>query len=276
MSFDAAKYKNSVLLPLAKDKSRLDLLKRVVQEVQGATGARAAAKLDMAELFAISQGMSAADLASHLKSLEMTCNKQKNLPSASLLKKLLDQLGKDKILDPAFWASLAADRSAALKGQLADFAHAVAEEHPLDVVTPEQLADHAAVMGLSAVAESELVAALAVQGVQVCDDFNVPSVDLKKIRKVSDFPEFRTVVDVVLREDAATDIAVVDELTFGNPPRRIVMKDVRDADALLKQQQQRVEPAALHAAQNALAALSLLSSDDDLHDLVLALSLIHI
>ena len=253
-----------------RDRSRLDLLKRVVQEVQGATGARAAAKLDMAELFAISQGMSAADLASHLKSLEMTCNKQKNLPSASLLKKLLDQLGKDKILDPAFWASLAADRSAALKGQLADFAHAVAEEHPLDVVTPEQLADHAAVMGLSAVAASELVAALAVPGVQVCDDFNVPSVDLKKIRKVSDFPEFRTVVDVVLREDAATDIAVVDELTFGNPPRRIVMKDVRDADALLKQQQQRVEPAALHAAQNALAALSLLSSDDDLHDLVLA------
>ncbi|WP_322613910.1 fibronectin type III domain-containing protein [Dermacoccus abyssi] len=270
MAFDAAKYKNSVLLPLAKDKSRLDLLKRVVQEVQGATGARAAAKLDMAELFAISQGMSATDLASHLKSLEMTCNKQKNLPSASLLKKLLDQLGKDKILDPAFWASLAADRSAALKGQLADFAHAVAEEHPLDVVTPEQLADHAAVMGLSGVAESDLFAALAGQGVQVCDDFNVPSVDLKKIRKVSEFPEFRTVVDVVLREDAATDIAVVDELAFGSPPRRIVLEDVRDADALLKQQQQRVEPAALQAAQNALAALSLLSSDDDLHDLVLA------
>ena len=270
MAFDAAKYKNSVLVPLAKDKARLEVLQQVIRDIQGVGGIGAAARLNTAELFAVEPSMAASELASHLKSLEMTYNGQKNLPSAGLLKKLVGLFGKDKAGDPAFWAGLAASHGQALKGQLDDFALAVAEEYPLDVVTPEQVTALASGMGLVGVPELDLVAALYAKGVQVCADFKVPVVDLSTVRKVSGFPEFRTIVDVVCRPDRPSDIAVVDELAVGNPARKIVPGDVSTAQELLQQQEARVEPEARTAAQNALAALSLLTTPNDLHALVLA------
>src|SRR3954447_18346686 len=130
MTFDAAKYKNTVLVPLAKDKARLEVLQQVIRDVQGASGIAAAARLNTAELFAVDPAMTAQELPSHLKSLEMTYNKQRNLPSAQLLKKLLELFGKAgvKVADPMFWAGLSAARGQALKGQLDEFAQAVAQE----------------------------------------------------------------------------------------------------------------------------------------------------
>lgn len=272
MAFDAAKYKNSVLVPLAKDKARLGVLQQVIRDVQGVGGISAAARLNTAELFAVEPSMAASEMASHLNSLEMTYNKQKSLPSAGLLKKLLDLFGKDKAIDPAFWAVLAASHGQALKGQLDEFAKAVAEEHPLDVVTPEQVTELASGMGLVGVPELDLIAALSAKGVQVCADFKVPvpTVDLSMVREVSEFSEFRTIVDVVCRPDRPSDIAVVDELAVGNPARKIVPGDVSAAQELLQQQEARLEPAARAAAQNALSALSLLTTPNDLHALVLA------
>jgi hypothetical protein len=271
MAFDAAKYKNSVLVPLAKDKARLDVLQQVIRDVQGAGGVGAAARLNASELFAVEPGMGAAELAAHLKSLEMTYNKQKNLPSAGLLKKLLDLFGKDKVGDPGFWAGLASSRGQALKGQLAEFAHAVAEEYPLDVVTPEQLSEIAAGMGLGGLPEDDLAAALAEQGVEVRPDFEIPKAGLPPaIRKVTEFPEFRTIVDVVLRPEQPTDMSVIEELTFGSPARRLEPADVAAAKQRLQQQEAQVEERARQAAQNALGALTELKTASEIHALTLA------
>lgn len=271
MALDAAKYKNSVLVPLAKDKARLDVLQQVIRDVQGAGGVSAAARLNASELFAVDPGMGATELAAHLKSLEMTYNKQKNLPSAGLLKKLLDLFGKDKVGDPGFWAGLASSRGQALKGQLAEFAHAVAEEQPLDVVTPEQLSEIAAGMGLGGLPEADLAAALAEQGVEVRSDFEIPKVALPPaIRKVTEFPEFRTIVDVVLRPEQPTDMSVIEELTFGSPARRLEPADVAAAKQRLQQQEAQVEERARQAAQNALGALTELKAASEIHALTLA------
>lgn len=271
MTFDAAKYKNSVLVPLARDKARLDVLQQVIRDVQGTVGVGAAARLNASELFAVEPGMGVAELAAHLKGLEMTYNKQKNLPSAGLLKKLLDLFGKDKVGDPGFWAGLASSRGQALKGQLAEFAHAVAEEHPLDVVTPEQLSEIAAGMGLGDLPEADLAEALAEQGVEVRPDFEIPKVALPPaIRKVTEFPEFRTIVDVVLRPEQPTDMSVIEELAFGSPARRLEPADVVAAKQRLQQQEAQVEERARQAAQNALGALTELKSASELHALTLA------
>lgn len=271
MAFDASKYKNSVLVPLAKDKARLEVLQQVIRDVQGAGGINTAARLNTGELFAVEPNTDAPELVSHLKSLEMTYNKQKNLPSAQLLKKLLDLFGKDKANDPTFWAGLAASRGQALKGQLADFAHAVAEEHPLDVVTPEQVTELASVMGLVGVSEADLTEALATQGVEVRPDFEIPTVALPPaIRKVTEFPEFRTIVDVVLRPEQPSDMTVIEELAFGSPARRLEPADVAAAKRRLQKQEAQVEERARQAAQNALGALTELKSSSELHALTLA------
>ncbi|MFV0459458.1 MAG: hypothetical protein ACK5MT_11910 [Actinomycetales bacterium] len=271
MSFDAAKYRNSVLIPLARDKARLDVLQQVIRDVQVVGGVGAAARLNASKLFAVEPGMGVEELSAHLKSLEMTYNKQKNLPSAGLLKKLLVLFGKDKVGDPRFWASLASSRAQALKGQLAEFAHAVAEEYPLDVVTPEQLSERAASMGLAGLPEADLAAAIAEQGVDVRPDFEIPKVALPPaIRKVTEFPEFRTIVDVVLRPDQPADMSVIEELTFGSSARRLEPADVTVAKQRLQQQEAQVEECARQAAQNALSALTDLQTASESHALTLA------
>ncbi|MGV1004585.1 MAG: Hsp70 family protein [Candidatus Nanopelagicales bacterium] len=271
MAFDAATYKNTVLVPLAKDKAQLEVLQQVIRDLQGSGGINAAARLNAGELFAVDPGMAGPQLVSHLKSLEMTYNKQKNLPSAQLLKKLLDLFGKDKTGDPAFWAGLAASRGQALKGQLDEFAKAVAVEQPLRVVTPEQAAEHAKGMGLPGMPDADLARALAKRGVEVHPDFEIPKVPLPTaIRRATEYREFRTIVDVVLRPEQPSDIAVIDELAVGNPARVIVPEDIVVAQQLLRQQEGRVELGARRAAQNALHALSRLTSPSDLHALVLA------
>ncbi|CCQ45054.1 fibronectin type III domain protein [Pseudarthrobacter siccitolerans] len=271
MAFDAGKYRNSVLVPLAKDKARLEVLQQVIRDVQGSAGIDAAARLNAAELYALDPAMGAAELASHFKNLEMTYNKQKHLPSAQLLKKLLELFGKDKAADSAFWARLAASRGQALKGQLDGFAKAMAEEHPLKVVTPQQVPEMAAGMGLADVPAAELAAALNKHGVEVCPDFEIPKLPLPPaVLKVTEFPEFRTIVDVVLRPEQPSDIRLIDELAVGSPARRLKPADIGPAKERLQQQEAQVEERARQAAQNALAALTEVKSDSDLHALILA------
>ncbi|MGV1004584.1 MAG: hypothetical protein ACOYEV_07420 [Candidatus Nanopelagicales bacterium] len=271
MTFDSARYKNSVLLPLAKDRAVLDVLGQVIRDVQGAGGLKAAARLDMGALYEIEPGMTAPELVAHLKSLEMAYNKQKNLPSALLLKKLLDLFGKDKTGDPAFWAGLAASRGQALKGQLDEFAKAVAEEQPLRVVTPERVSELASGMGLAGVPEADLTNALTRQGVEVRPDFEIPKVALPPaIRKVTEFPEFRTIVDVVLRPEQPSDMTVIEEVSFGSPRRHLDPDGVSAAKRRLQKQEAQVEEPARQAAQNALGALTELKSASDLHALTLA------
>jgi hypothetical protein len=273
MALDAAKYKNSVLVPLAKDKARLEVLQQVIRDLQGAGGIDAAARLNTSELFAVATSMTSQELAGHLKSLEMTYNKQKHLPSAQLLKTLLELFGKagKNVADPAFWAGLGAERGQALKGQLDEFAQTVAQEHSLKVVTPAQLSELAAGVGLGDLSEADLTSALSTHGVDVQPDFEIPRVALPAaVRKVRDFPEFRTIVDVVVRPEQPMDMSVIEELTYGSPARRLEPNDVVEAKQRLQQQEAQVEERARQAAQNALGALTDLKSASELHALTLA------
>src|SRR5664279_5244640 len=180
MAFDSAKYKNTVLVPLSRDRTRLDVLQQVIRDIQGAVGITATARLNTAELFAVESSMTTQELADHLRSLEMTYNKQKNLPSAQLLKKLLELFTKagHKPADPLFWAGLATARRKNQKVQLDEFAQAIAEEYPLKVVTPEQVAEQAAGAGLEGLSESDLASALSRHGVTVLPDFAIPKITL--------------------------------------------------------------------------------------------------
>lgn len=273
MSFDAAKYKNTVLLPLARDKSRLDALQQVIRDVQSDQGVRAVARLNMAELYAIEPGMNASQLAAHLKDLEKTYNSQKRA-SAQLLKRLilevLPKAGAD-VAEPDFWAQAASSRDEALKEQIDAFARSIAAEYPLKVFTPEQVTDLASGMGLSSVPESSLRPALDREGVQIVHDFNVPALKIPiPIRKVTEFPDFRTLVDVLTRPEQPSGVSVIDVLSYGSPPRTFTPKSVKDAQILLQKQEARVDPVARQAAQNALGELSRLTTQGEIHALVLA------
>ncbi|QIK67380.1 Hsp70 family protein [Nocardioides sp. HDW12B] len=268
MAFDAAKYKNSVLVPLAKDKARLEVLQQVIREVQGAGGASAAARLNVSELFAVEPGLGAPELAAHLKSLGMTYNKQKNLPSAGLLKKLLALFGNDKVCDPGFWASLASLRRQALKNQLAEFARAVAQEYPLKVMSPAQVQRWATVQGSPA---SELAAALVECEVEVWSDFELPRVTIpSSVRRVTTFPEFRTLVDLVTWPRPAIDVEVLDPVHLCENNRAIPPDEFGEARNKFLRQQSGVPRDAALAAQSALAAMSELRTSVETREFVLA------
>lgn len=275
MAFDANQYRKTVLIPLEKDKDRKAVLQQAIRDLQGSDGVAALARLDMAGLFAVEPSMTGPELERHLSSVEAAFNSPlaKNRGSAQLLKKLLELLrrsGEVSVADPAFWARMSEVRAREERTQLDGFARAVAQEHPLKVVLRDRVAELAAGTGLGEVAESDLAGALTAHGVQIAPDFEVPRVRVPSaVRTATDFPEFRTVVDVVTRPERPDGIRVVDGLSYGEPERRLGPQDVACAKELLQQQEARVEEGARQAAQNALASLTDCASAADLHALVL-------
>lgn len=276
MAFDANQYRKTVLIPLEKDKDRKAVLQQAIRDLQGSDGVAALARLDMAELFAVEPSMAGSDLERHLSSVEAAFNSpsSKNRGSAQLLKKLLELLRQSddvSVADPAFWTRVSEARTRAIRTQLEGFARAVAQEHPLKVVLPDQVVELAAGTGLGGVAESDLVRALSAHGVQVTPDFELPRGRVPQaVRSATEFPEFRTLVDVVTRPERPDGIRVVDGLSFGDPARHLGPEDVARAKELLQQQEARVEEGARQAAQNALAALTDYASAAELHVLTLA------
>ena len=267
MAFDAAQYKNSVLVPLAKDKARLEVLQQVIRDLQGAGGITAAARLNAAELFAVGPGMSAPELGAHLKSLEMTYNKQKNLPSAQLLKKLLDLFGRNRVADPAFWMRLAAEHGRQFAQRLDALARAVSYEHPLKVITPEQVSGWASVCGASA---NDLAAGLSHNDVQVWPDLELPETRIPAaVRRLTEFSEFRTLVDLVTWPNPATDVEVLDDVHLVENGRAVHPNEFQTARASLRQDP-RLGHGVAFAAQAALEAMAELRSSDETRRFVLA------
>lgn len=274
MALDAKQYRKSVLVPLEKDKDRMAVLQQAIRDLQGTDGATALARLDMAELFAVEPSMAGAELEKHLGSVEAAFNSPivKNKRSAQLLKKLLELMRQADVAvtDPAFWSGMAKARTSAMRTRLDGFARAVAQEHPLKVVLSDQVTELASSTGLTGVARSDLVDALSAHGVRITDDFEVPRVRVPlAVRVVTDFPEFRTLVDVVTRPEQHEGIRVVDELSRGEPARVLGPHDVARAKELLQRQEARVEEGARQAAQNGLAALAECASPAELHALAL-------
>lgn len=266
MAFDTAAYKTSVLDPLKKDKARLAVIQQVIRDVQGDLGTDAVARLNAAELFAVEPGMNASELASHLKGLEAKIfNKVKN-PATDNLRRLLGVLGPSA-QEPAFWSGLSTARNQAMKGQLDEFAKAVAADQPLKVVTPEQAREFAQSVGLSDVSEAVLSEALAKHSVEVHPEFDIPGLAIPgPIRKVAEFSSFRTIVDVILRPEKPLDIRIVDELAWGTPSRVLAHSDVTDAQARLERERQRFSDAQEYqAAQSAVSCLIGMASASEIH-----------
>ncbi len=273
--FDAKKYRKAVI-GLERDKERMALLSDATREFQGEDGITAIARLNLAELFAVEPSMRGPELEKHLSSVEATLNPlvKKSRQPAQLLKRLLGLLRQsgEPVHTPEFWAGLAKARVRALREQLAEFARAVAQERPLKVVLAAQVAEQAAGAGLAGVTEQELVKALSDHGVRVTSDFEVPKIIVHpSVGKVTGFPEFRTIVDVLTRPERHGDIRVVDELAFGEPLCRPGQEAVREAKERLERQEARVDEKARQAAQNALSSLATdYASPEKLHALALA------
>lgn len=271
MAFVPQDYRKAVLQPLSKDKVRLAALQEVLREIQVTGSDSSAASLDLGALFAIDSSMNPEALTGHLKRLEAAFNKANSLPAAPLLKNLLKLFGEEKVGDPAFWASLASLRGQALEGQVEEFAKIVSADRPLKVVTPEEVTELAEGMGLSDVPGPKLVKALTKHGVEVHPDFTISNAGVTaQMLKVTEFPEFRTLVDVVTRPERPNNIRIIDTLAVGNPARRMDPSDAADARNQLQKQEAQVEESARQVAQNVLSDLAGLPSASDFHAVTLA------
>lgn len=226
--FDQKSYRDTVLLPLQKSAPQRSAIAETLRGINdakdNASASEALTRTDVAAIFAITPGMSDADLAAHLKSLEMFLNK--GMPPVS---KLLGQLLKaiktktgDRFATAQLWDGLTSAAAAANQQKLASFATAVKQDRMLGVITPDQLRTAASSHGLPAsMSASELSSAVGSQGVQVCADFETPKVSLAAAPLKKELhPEFRTILDVVLLHDKGgrpTDIQVIDELSATTP-----------------------------------------------------------
>ena len=179
-----------------------------------------------------------------------------------------DRFGKDKVGDPGFWAGLASSRRQAQKGQLAEFARAVAQEYPLKVMSPAQVQRWATVQGSPA---SELEAALIEYQVEVWPDFELPRVTIPpSVRRVTTFPEFRTLVDLVTWPMPAINVEVLDPVHLCENNRVIPPDHFGEARNKFLRHQSSVPRDAQLAAQNALASMSGLHTSRETRAFVLA------
>lgn len=241
--FDKKVYRDSVLQPYkansAWQSSVADALRALSDTSDRNTQIQALAKADATALFALTPGMSSAELTKHIKSVDMFLNKSRIpvvLSISQLLKAVKTALG-ESLYDPTLWAAACKQASVAGKEELDAFVRALKQDNPIGVLTVEELRRAATSSGIgSALTDRDLSAAAAGQGIRVC-----PRVEVSEDRKaalaskIRLHPSFRNVVDVlVMHERSArpTDIRVIDELSavVGSNRRRVIgMADVRQS-----------------------------------------------
>ena len=241
--FDKKVYRDSVLQPYkansAWQSSVADALRALSDTSDRNTQIQALAKADATALFALTPGMSSAELTKHIKSVDMFLNKSRIpvvLSISQLLKAVKTALG-ESLYDPTLWAAVCKQASVAGKEELDAFVRALKQDNPIGVLTVEELRRAATSSGIgSALTDRDLSAAAAGQGIRVC-----PRVEVSEDRKaalaskIRLHPSFRNVVDVlVMHERSArpTDIRVIDELSavVGSNRRRVIgMADVRQS-----------------------------------------------
>jgi hypothetical protein len=237
--FDARSYRDAVVLPLQKNAAQQSVVAEVVRGINDADDdaalSAALTRTDIAALFAITPGMSDADLAQHLKSVEMFLNK--GMPAVSkilaqLLKALKQQVPNSS--SAAFWDRSMAAVAASGQRKLQAFGAAVRHQETLGIIAADRLRKAASAYGLpGSVSDKELADAVGAQGVHVCPDFDAPRVSLAAAPLKKDLHvAFRSIIDVVLLHDRevprASGIQVIDRLSFeGATGRRtITLTDV--------------------------------------------------
>ena len=269
MPIDFKAYKAQVVVPLAKDRNRMDAVASAIRELKSGAGEQALAPVNPAKLFDLSSAADA-DLAAHFRSIETTLNKWGgNPPSAALLRQLLEAM-KVAALDferAEFWAGQATAQAKARSGHVAAFIEGVKADHPLGVVTPDDLEGLARGAGLSDVPVDELRRAAEAAGMSVEADFEPPAAAVPKVlSSIVSHPEFRTIGDLLVFPDRADKISFIDDLRIGE--RRLTVADVHAAH---HRSETAKDSNAVQQAQKALGLIKSQCSDDAaLHQLVAA------
>lgn len=271
--FDKKAYRESVLVPLAKDPARMDALKEVIRDIQSNPGdVTPLGRMDFGALYAITSGMDKAVLTKHLSSLKMLYNTKK-LPSSELLKQLLDSLEKagSEVSDTVFWGTAQAAQSTVLADRLDTYGAAVAADFPLRVITTDAAREVARSMGLATVSDAELQTALAKVNVDPFDDFEAPTTLVPAVvSEALKLPEFPTLADVLLLgtgRGGGDVVTAIDRFASGGSEFTPASVDTAHANS----QKVRGEGNAVTAAQRTLTMLrSDFPSTQALRDLALA------
>jgi hypothetical protein len=269
MVFDPKRYKVDVVVPLAKDRTRMDAVAAAIRDLKSGAGESALAPVDSSMLFGIDP-RNPGDLAAHFATLELSLNKWGgNPPSASIIKQLLHSI-KDAGLaydQPAFWVAQTKNQEKAQAAQLDGFMAGVKADYPLGVLTPEQLERAAKGAGLGSVSAGTLVSTAQRAGLAVSEDFDAPVVAVPPIlTTVLHHPDFRTIADLLVFPGQATSVSFIDQLAVAG--RTITMADIAAAH---HNSETAKDSNAVQDAQKALGLLkNQCSSDAQLHSLVRA------
>lgn len=273
-AFDSKAYKEQVLRPWGLDQARLDQLKRVVRELQEDPASKAYRELDLPTLLGVPADDPAAALSTFPKPLLQALNKFR-LPAAPLVKQLLASLEKRPdiaLKDPAFWASLGAERDRAVAEQLTRSAQLLAPEYPLGVIPETEFQRRLSALGLSPDKEADFAAKLLVAGVHRVPDLRVPDALPSRAvdsawRAVRKGTEFRSILDVVAahRSGPVSDAQVADRLAVGGKP--VGVADLARARTAIKRRKDSDDGQAADKLLGALA--SACGADGDLHAAVL-------
>lgn len=269
MVFDAKRYKIDVVVPLAKDRTRMDSVAAAIRDLKSGARAKALTSVDSSALFAVDPS-NPGDLAAHFTALELSLNKWGgNPPSASIIKQLLSSI-KEVGLDydqPAFWVEQTKNQEKARAAQLDGFMEGVKADYPLGVLTSEQLERAAKGVGLGSFLPADLVTTAQRAQLTVTQEFDIPTLSVQPIlTTVLNHPEFRTIADLLVFPEHATSVSFVDHLSVDG--RAITLADIVTAH---HNSETAKDSNAVQDAQKALGLLkNQCTSDAHLHLLVRA------
>jgi len=269
MLFDPKRYKVDVVVPLAKDRARMDAVATAIRDLKSGASEQALAPVNAAGLFALDPG-APGDLAAHFATLELSLNKWGgNPPSASLIKQLLHAM-KDAgfgFEQPVFWVAQAKEQAKEQAAQLGGFMDGVKADYPLGVVTPEQLDRASKGAGLGAVPAGDLLGAAKRAGLTVGAEFDDPTTPVPPILSAAlNHPDFRTIADLLVFPGRATNVSFIDNLSVDG--RAVTLADIATAH---RNSETAKDSNAVQDAQKALGLLkSQCTTDSALHALVFA------
>lgn len=273
--FDAAAYRKQVLAPYKN--ARQSMLAAALRELKQDETRKLPSSLDLAELYAITPGMSDADVASRLAEIVDVFNKGMSnavlksvAPNLIELNKLLVGRNSD-IATAAFWIRIGQARAEQDRAALGEFGAGVVELfRGLGVVNKGKLRQLAKAAGIpESIGDGELAEAVRKAGVQVAADFVPPSVAVptaitSELRKTS----YRSLVSAIFLDSEPSSFKIVDGFASEPPGQRLTLDLVRRSREETDKRGQSDEN---DAAQKILGALlGAARSDAELHTLVLA------
>lgn len=271
-SLNSSEYKKSVLRPWSQDASKRAALQSAVAGFQADSASEEFLSLDLRTLFAVPGGtLKEGELQDHAQQLEMAFNKAKTLPSAALLKKLMEQMSaQEMFMDPSFWAGLHQKQNAVQQERLVGAVADLRAETPLGAMSRSQASKRLAALGLDGVDPG----LLAKQGIRVFEDLPAPDPqDLGRVRstwkRIRDqhSAEYQTIFDLLVldRGTKPSQARCVDELSVEG--RRVTPQDVENAH---RRTQSLKDSNAVQDAQKFLAELKKVSDSESLRRIVLA------